>query len=448
MGIKTALSDFFREEKIEYFGAIAYKDCRETSSEIMRREDFLPKSVIMYLVPYYGGEPENLSRYAASRDYHIVIKEINERLTALLKREIGEFSSRGYGDHSPIDERDAALSLGLGVLGDNGLLINEKYGSYVFIGDVVTDIAPEALGAVEPMEHRRCSHCGACRKICPTGCLSGEGECLSAITQKKGELSEYEREIMRKVNTVWGCDECQRVCPHNRSVPITPIRFFLSDRIEYLTPELLSSLSREELRSRAFGWRGRSVLLRNLSIFFENGESTNGMKIRKAKMSDITDIEAVYADARELMRESGNPTQWGGVYPPSALIRADIEEDSLYIAEDADGILAVFYYSEREEECYGEIDGEWLSDEPYAVIHRIAISKKARGRGVAGRCFDYCFSMCPNLRIDTHEDNHPMQRALVKNGFSLCGRIRIERPSCDGDSGIRLAYHKIKSLEM
>ena len=444
MGIKTALSEFFREEKIEYFGAIAYGDCRETSSEIMGREDFSPQSAIIYLVPYYGGEAENLSRYAASRDYHTVIKEINERLIALLKKEIGEFSARGYGDHSPIDERDAALSLGLGVLGDNGLLINEKYGSYVFIGDVVTDIPPEVLGAAEPIEHRGCSHCGACRKACPTGCLSGGGECLSAITQKKGELSEYEREMMRKVNTVWGCDECQRVCPHNRSVPLTPISFFHSDRIERLTPEILSSLSREELRSRAFGWRGRGVLIRNLSIIFENGESISGMKIRKAKMSDISDIEAVYADARELMRESGNPTQWGDEYPPSELVLADIEEGSLHVAEEDGEILAVFYYSEREEKCYGEIDGEWLNDEPYAVIHRIAISKKARGRGVAGRCFDYCFSLHPNIRIDTHADNLPMQGSLMKNGFSLCGRIKIDRPSCGADSGIRLAYHKVK----
>ena len=168
------------------------------------------------------------------------------------------------------------------------------------------------------------------------------------------------------------------------------------------------------------------------------------MKIRKAKMSDISDIEAVYADARELMRESGNPAQWGDEYPPSELIRADIEEGSLHVAEEDGEILAVFYYSEREEKCYGEIDGEWLNDEPYAVIHRIAISKKARGRGVAGRCFDYCFSLHPNIRIDTHADNLPMQGSLMKNGFSLCGRIKIDRPSCGADSGIRLAYHKVK----
>ena len=272
MKIKSALSEFFRSEGIEYFGTIAYEDCRETSAQIIEREDFLPKSVIMYLLPYYGGESGNLSLYAASRDYHIAIREVNRRLIALLQAEIPGATLVGYGDHSPIDERDAALSLGLGILGDNGLLINEKYGSYVFVGDVVTDIEPEALGATLVLPHKRCEGCGLCRKNCPTGCLSGGGDCLSAITQRKGTLSEKEQEMMRKVNTVWGCDECQRVCPYNLRAEKTPLSFFLSDRIENLTPEILSSLNKEQLRERAFGWRGRKILERNLSVFFENQE--------------------------------------------------------------------------------------------------------------------------------------------------------------------------------
>ena len=272
MGIESALSEFFRREGIEYFGSIAYENCRETSAQIIEREGFSPKSVIMYLLPYYGGESGNLSRYAASRDYHIAIREINRRLIARLQAEIPGATLVGYGDHSPIDERDAALSLGLGILGDNGLLINEKYGSYVFVGDVVTDIEPEALGAASPLRHKRCEGCGLCRENCPTGCLSGGGDCLSAITQRKGELSDGEREMMRKVNTVWGCDECQSVCPHNLRAKKTPLSFFLSDRIENLTPEILSSLNKEQLKERAFGWRGRKILERNLSVFFEKEE--------------------------------------------------------------------------------------------------------------------------------------------------------------------------------
>ena len=272
MSVTDSLASFFEKEKIEYFGVMDYRDCRELSPEIMSRENFLPKSVITYLVPYYGGECENLSRYAASRDYHIIIGEINSRLAELLSREYPGASVKGYGDHSPIDERDAALSLSLGLLGDNGLLINEKYGSYVFIGDTVTDIPPEILGAKPPMPHKRCVGCGACKRACPTGCLSGAGDCLSAITQRKGELSENERELMRKINTVWGCDECQRVCPYNFEPRVSPLGFFREGRIERLTPEVLFGLSRQQLRERAFGWRGRRVLERNLEVLFGESE--------------------------------------------------------------------------------------------------------------------------------------------------------------------------------
>ena len=239
----------------------------------MKRESFSPASVIMYLVPYYGGESENISRYAAARDYHIAISEINSRLCELILAEFPSASVRGYGDHSPIDERDGALSLSLGILGDNGLLINEKYGSYVFIADVVTDIPPDVLGAKAPAPHGRCEGCGACRSACPTGCLSSAADCLSAITQRKGELTDEEKRLMRKFNTVWGCDECQRVCPHNREPILSPLSFFRTDRIDRLTEDVLASLSKDELRARAFGWRGRGVLVRNLEVFSKGEDS-------------------------------------------------------------------------------------------------------------------------------------------------------------------------------
>jgi epoxyqueuosine reductase len=193
------------EHAIEYFAVLSYSDLRETSTRIRERSGFDPKTAIIYLLPYYGGECSNLSGYAASRDYHIAIKEIGESLIASLKERFPHCNARSFGDHSPIDERHAAAIGGLGIMGDNALLINEKYGSYVFIGDVVTDIPPEQLGTVTPLEPRACMHCSACKDVCPTGILRGECcTCLSAITQRKGELTTDEAELMRKFNTVWG----------------------------------------------------------------------------------------------------------------------------------------------------------------------------------------------------------------------------------------------------
>ena len=258
----------FECEKIEYFAAADYSFLEEINPKLITRSGFEPKSVIVFLLPYYTGETVNISRYSASLDYHIIIKEITDKLIRVLKETYPEYNFAGFGDHSPIDERRAALSSGLGILGDNGLIINEKYGSYVFIGEVVTDLPPDVLGAEEPQSLLRCEGCGACKKTCPTGCLNDYGkECLSAITQKKGELSEAQIALIRKHGTVWGCDACQSVCPHNKNPELTPIDFFYRERIDELTSDILNAMSDEEFKRRAFAWRGRKTVERNLGYF-------------------------------------------------------------------------------------------------------------------------------------------------------------------------------------
>jgi epoxyqueuosine reductase len=266
--VKKELKDFFESRGIEFYAVLDYSLARETNHAIMERESFTPRSVILFLLPYYAGECENLSRYAAARDYHLAIREYTGALIGTLRELYPESSAKGYGDHSPIDERDAALSAGLGILGDSGLLINEKYGTYVFIADVVSDISPEELGesgAAHP--HAHCISCGACKRACPTGVLRGESlDCLSAITQRKGELSDSEVEMMRKFNTVWGCDLCQSSCPYNKEPQITPIAFFREERITCLTSERLAEMSKAEFNERAFAWRGRKTVERNLEL--------------------------------------------------------------------------------------------------------------------------------------------------------------------------------------
>ena len=266
--MKEEIKDFFEKHRIEYYAVLDYSYAKETNGTIIEREHFAPKSAIIFLLPYYAGETDNLSRYAAARDYHIAVREYTGALIEELRHLFPDCRAKGYGDHSPIDERDAALSAGLGILGDSGLLINEKYGTYIFIADVLTDISPEALGesgAAKP--HMRCISCGKCRSACPTGILRGEsGECLSAITQRKGDLTEDEVDLMRKFNMVWGCDLCQSACPYNKKPKITPISFFLEDRITTLTSERLSKMSNDEFAQRAFAWRGRKTVERNLKL--------------------------------------------------------------------------------------------------------------------------------------------------------------------------------------
>lgn len=265
--MKEIIRKYFESVGVEYYSVLSYSDCKEINPHIMEREDFSPKSVIVYLLPYYTGETVNISRYAASLDYHLALGEIGAGLIAVLKEAKPEALAKGYGDHSPIDEVGAALRSGLGVVGDNGLILNEKYGSYVFIGDVVTDISPDELGAVEVGEVKRCIGCGACKRACPTRILAGEGsECLSAITQRKGELTEDEKALMIKYNTAWGCDLCQSSCPYNKSPRITPIAFFHRERIAELTRDILDAMDKPTFTKRAFAWRGRKTVERNLDI--------------------------------------------------------------------------------------------------------------------------------------------------------------------------------------
>lgn len=157
--------------------------------------------------------------------------------------------------------------------------------------------------------------------------------------------------------------------------------------------------------------------------------------IQKAELSQLPQLMAIYEKARIFMARSGNLDQWGTAYPPEEMIRQDILDGKCYVNLHSEHIRAVFYYAVETDPTYGYIEGAWLNDAPYGVIHRIAVGDS--GKGVAAECFAFAAQHCENLRIDTHEKNIPMQRCLAKNGFTRCGIIYLE----DGDP--RIAYQKV-----
>ena len=160
------------------------------------------------------------------------------------------------------------------------------------------------------------------------------------------------------------------------------------------------------------------------------------MTIRKAVKNDLPYIFEIYARARKFMAENGNPNQWGDIKPGKELVESDIENGISYVCEKDGEILGVFAFIYGEDPTYKIIyDGEWLSDEPYAVIHRIASSGKVKGTGEF--CLKWALSQYPNIRIDTHKDNTVMRYLMDKLGFAYCGIIHLE----DGDE--RLAFQKI-----
>ena len=160
------------------------------------------------------------------------------------------------------------------------------------------------------------------------------------------------------------------------------------------------------------------------------------MIIRKTKVADMAACEEIYASAREYMRSSGNPDQWKDGYPGTVEILSDIASGCGYVAEDGGEVVAVFYFAAGPDPTYSVIyDGDWKSDAPYGVIHRVAV--KHHGMGIIDFIFSECFNAAGHLRIDTHKDNIPMQKVLSRCGFEYCGIIYL----ANGDE--RLAYEKI-----
>lgn len=124
------------------------------------------------------------------------------------------------------------------------------------------------------------------------------------------------------------------------------------------------------------------------------------------------------------MRRNGNPTQWADDYPSPGLLGTDIAKRQLYVLEEGGAVHAVFVLAHGPDPTYLRIDGQWLSDKPYMVIHRIASDGVCRG--VLAEAVRFAEERTGSLRIDTHENNRIMRQLLSEHGFAYCGIIYLE----------------------
>lgn len=227
-----------------------------------------PANLLVAAFPYFTGETAgNLSVYARGEDYHGVLRQRLDLVCGFLLSEYPGHTFLPTADSSPLPEREAAWLAGLGLRGENGLFILPPYGSYLFLGTILTD-APIPVPEARPAPG--CIGCGACRAACPTRALEGLGPCLSDLTQKKGALTAEETALLKEHPYVWGCDLCQTACPYNRAPRVAPLPEFTEGYLSDLTPELLEGLTnrafQEKFGRRAFAWRGPAVLRRNLEL--------------------------------------------------------------------------------------------------------------------------------------------------------------------------------------
>ncbi len=231
------------------------------------------KSIIVCAFPYSINQEmeSNISKYCYGLDYHLVIKEKLNDICEEIKSKDNNFEYKIFADNGPLVDRHLAYLSGIGYFGINNNIITDKYGSYVFIGYIVNnyDLKPDIP------TNKTCVKCNKCVKYCPGNALEGNykmnpTKCVSYLTQKKEELTQEEKNKIRDNKSIFGCDVCQDVCPHNKTALETNIKEFKENLITILDEEEINNISNKEFKrrykERAFSWRGKNIIKRNIDI--------------------------------------------------------------------------------------------------------------------------------------------------------------------------------------
>ena len=244
-----------------------------------------------------------ISRYALGRDYHKVIRGKLKALVRqienyLVEHEFYDFSARVFTDSAPILEKAFAEQAGLGWIGKNTLLLNEQAGSWFFLGEILTNLP---LPASDRLQTDRCGSCSACMEACPTNAFVAPYQldarkCISYLTiEHRGSIDEDLRELIG--NRIFGCDDCQLVCPWTRYAPETNERDFaprhnldsstLLELFQWTEEEFLSRTEGSPIRRAGYlGW------VRNIAVAIGNGpRSQEAVKVLKSRkgLSALTD---------------------------------------------------------------------------------------------------------------------------------------------------------------
>ncbi|MDX1697444.1 MAG: tRNA epoxyqueuosine(34) reductase QueG, partial [Thiohalobacterales bacterium] len=220
-----------------------------------------------------------VSRYALGRDYHRLLRRRLQQLADRISRQIGPFGYRAFSDSAPVLEKALAQQAGLGWIGKHTNLLNERAGSWFFLGELYTDLALPADTA--GVNH--CGDCQACIAACPTGAIVAPYRldarlCISYLTiELRGPIPAALRHLIG--NRIYGCDDCQLVCPWNRFARPTHEDDF-QPRHELDSSELVRLFAWSEqqfdqhLRGSAIHRIGYACWLRNIAVALGNAPST------------------------------------------------------------------------------------------------------------------------------------------------------------------------------
>lgn len=244
-----------------------------------------------------------ISRYTLGRDYHKLIRKRLAQLAQRIEAEAGGGQYRAFVDSAPVLERALAERAGLGWIAKNTMLINDKAGSWFFLGEIYTDLP---LPTSKPQTSKHCGSCSACLEICPTNAFLGPHQldarrCISYLTiEHRGSIDPELRPLMG--NRIFGCDDCQLVCPWNKFAKATNEPDF-RPRHQLAAPQLVELFLWDEqtylknTEGSALRRIGHESWLRNIAIALGNAETSDNI---------IAALQQRAAHDSELVREHVN----------------------------------------------------------------------------------------------------------------------------------------------
>lgn len=264
-------------------------------------------SIIVVGISYnidYNEKPDyplkgKLSKSSWGIDYHQVLKEKIENLIQKIKK-VAVFEYKYFVDTGPLIDRELARKAGIGYYGKNCSIINDEYGSFIFLGYILTNLELETNGSVE----EKCGDCDLCLRACPTGALEASyrlnpKKCISYLTQTKDIIPVYLREKMGV--KIYGCDTCQLVCPKNKDVKKSSHKEFIPEITKgYIDIEELLSMSNRQFMKKywnmAGSWRGKNILKRNAIIALGNMKKEEYIPLLITQLRDKNPMIREYAE--------------------------------------------------------------------------------------------------------------------------------------------------------
>lgn len=211
-----------------------------TQSVISVRLNYLDLSSASAIEQLHSPEKAYISRYALGKDYHKLLRKRLQQLAEKIANEVDGFQYRAFSDSAPVLERPLAEKAGLGFIGKNSLIIHPRAGSWFFLGELYTNLK---LPIDPPFEKQGCGPCTACLQECPTQAILANGvvdarRCISYLTiEFQGSIPHEFRPLMG--NRIYGCDDCQLVCPWNKFTVDTQESAFRARTVTSSNPTML-----------------------------------------------------------------------------------------------------------------------------------------------------------------------------------------------------------------